>query len=299
MRVPPAASLFVVGLLSAGCYVKPVLSESWQLDRLRVLAVKAEPAEPQPGDEVVYSSLVYSPDGAAVPMIWFACLPEGADDFGCEVDPALLDSLEGLDPDSMSEEELAALYAQLVAAGLIGFEPLFSPTWTAPETALDGLDEIAAKEGVSAIVTVQAVPADAVDAEDVEIAYKRTPISLADTPNHNPDFESWTVGGQSMEDGAVVAVAPGEAISIAAVLADDAVEDYDYTNEDGSVEQRTEEPYFTWYTSDGEFDDTTTLYPLNAVRFSAPQTSGRVTVMVTVRDRRGGMGWATLYIDVS
>lgn len=297
MRAQPASLLFAA-LLSAGCYVKPVLSESWQLDRLRVLAVKSEPAEPQPGEDVTYSSLVYAPDGASVSTIWFACLPDAASDFGCDIDPALLESLEDLKPDELSAEELAALYEQLVEAGLIGFEPLFPPSWTAPEGALDGLDEIAAKEGVSALVTVQAFPDDAQDASDVELAYKRTPISLADTPNHNPDFESWTVAGQQVADGGTVSASAGEAISIAAVLADDAIEDYRYTNEDGSVEDRTEEPYFTWYASGGEFDDTTTLYPLNAVRYSAPETVGPVTLMVTVRDRRGGMGWATLTVEV-
>lgn len=296
MRAIHALGLLVAAALSAACYEKPVLSESWQLDRLRVLGVRSEPAEPQPGEAVTFSSLVYSPDGAAVPTIWFACLPEAASDFGCDIDPALLESLEALDPETMSPEELAALYEQLVAAGLIGVEPLFPPSWTAPETALDGLDEITAREGVSALITVQAAPEDATDVDDVELAYKRMPISLAETPNHNPDFSSWTVGGQSFADGASVNVGVGDTISIAAVLADDAVEDYLYVNEDGESEERTEEPYFTWYASDGSFDDTTTLYPINAVLFLAPETAGTTTVMVTVRDRRGGMGWATLLV---
>ena len=261
-----------------------------------MLAVKAEPAEAQPGEDVTFSALVYSPDGEAVPTIWFACLPDSATDFGCDIDPALMDELEGLDPENMDPDELAELYAQLVAAGLIGVTPYFEPTWTAPAEALDGLDELAAQEGVSAVITVQAAPTDAESADDVELAYKRLPISLAETPNHNPDFVSWTVGGETMEDGATVTVSPGDTLSIAAVIADDAVEDYVYVDEDGQRETRTEEPYFTWYASDGEFDDTTTLYPLNAVRFSAPSQASSTTLAVTIRDRRGGMGWATLTV---
>ena len=41
----------------------------------------------------------------------------------------------------MTEEELAALYAELVAAGLIGVEPYLPPVWQVPTDALDGLDE--------------------------------------------------------------------------------------------------------------------------------------------------------------
>ena len=34
------------------------VSESWQIDRLRILAIAAEPAEPRPGDTVRFRSLV-------------------------------------------------------------------------------------------------------------------------------------------------------------------------------------------------------------------------------------------------
>lgn len=296
MRAPLIPGLLLAGLGLPACYEKPTLSESWQLDRLRILAVRAEPAEPQPGEEVNFTALVYSPDGAVVPTIWFACLPDSADDYGCEIDPALMEELESLDPENLDPDDLAAIYAELVAAGLIGATPYFEPTWTAPEDALAGLDEIAAREGVSAVVTIQAVPEGADSEDDVELAYKRLPISLAETPNHNPAITQWTVGGQPVEDGATITVGVGEAISIAANLAEDAVEDYIYVDEQGASETRTEEPYFTWYASGGAFDDNTTLYPINAVGFSAPEEAGTTTVAVTVRDRRGGMGWATLTV---
>lgn len=293
---PTALLLLAGGLLLAGCYELPELSESWQLDRLRLLGVRAEPAEPQPGDEVSFEALVWSPDGVEVPTIWFACLPEDSDEFGCEIDPALMELLESADPETLTPEELAELYAQAVEAGLIGATPFLSPSWTVPADALDGLDETAAREGVSALVTVQAVPEDATAAEDVEIAYKRVPVSLATTPNHNPEIETWSVGGEQIASGGTVEIAAGETVSVSAELTADSVEDYLYLGDDGE-ETRTEEPYFTWYTSAGEFEDTTSLWPTDTVRFTAPASGEGAEIVVTVRDRRGGMAWATLVVS--
>ncbi len=294
MRTSPAPLLVV--LLASGCYEQPELSESWQLDRLRILGVRAEPAEPQPGETVSFEHLVWSPDGQEIPTVWFACLPESADELGCEIDPELLALLEGADPETMSAEELAALFEQAIAAGLIGATPFLSPSWTAPADALDGLDEIAAKEGVSALVTVQAIPEDATDSEDLELAYKRLPISLADTPNHNPEFEIWGVAGAAVENGGTAIVAAGETVSLSAGLLEGSVESYLYTDEDGGEETREEEPYFTWYTTAGEFENTTSLWPTDTVRFTAPADGAGAEIIVTIRDRRGGMAWATLTI---
>jgi hypothetical protein len=272
-----ALGLFVA-CPSAGCYKQPELSESWQLDRLRILAVAAEPAEPQPGEDVDFSALLWSPDTTTPTTIWFACLPDSADEFGCEIDPDLLSELESLDPDTLTPDEIAALYEQAQAAGLIGVTPSLDPTWTAPADALDGLDDVAAQEGVSALITIQAVPPDAESADDVELAYKRVPISLAETPNHNPVFDGWSVAGEELADGATASVAAGQTVSITASLSADS----------------TEEPYYTWYADDGEFDYTTSLWPNTTVRYTAPESGDGAQIIVTVRDRRGGMAWATL-----
>ena len=80
MRIPIAISLLLLG---TGCSLES-LSQSWELDRLRVLGVRAIPAEPQPGQETVFESLVYIPEGTELETtIWFACLPENGSEFGC------------------------------------------------------------------------------------------------------------------------------------------------------------------------------------------------------------------------
>ena len=127
-------------LLIQGCSLES-LSQSWELDRLRVLGVRATPAEPQPGETTVFESLVYIPDGTELETtIWFACLPEDGNEFGCTIDSEIFEGMG--ESDEMTPEEASELYENLLAAGVIGIEPfLWPPTWTPPETALDNLTE--------------------------------------------------------------------------------------------------------------------------------------------------------------
>ena len=289
------------------------LAQPWQLDRLRILAVQAEPAEPRPGEQVSFQALYFLPDGTSLSLAtWFACLPDSADSFGCAVDPSLLEGLQDVDLDSLTPEEQAALYAQLLEAGLIGVEPLFAPTWTAPADALDGLDEQARLEGVSAIVNITAIPdADAqggeVDSSEVEIAYKRLPISEASTPNHNPQVTGFLVDEAPVAPGSTVEVLWGQELHLEPLLSTDSIETYLYRTAEGVDEERIEEPYATWYTEAGEFDQPYGLYPTMDVAWTPPapdvepgfppyqsDQARDVTVMVVVRDRRGGMSWGEL-----
>src|SRR6187455_924187 len=141
----------VLALLLAGCTVDE-LSQSYQLDRLRVLAVRATPAEPRPGETITLEAYTYDPDGRDLGILWFGCLPDSADEFGCEVDPSVLETLLDTDLSNLTKDEIAALYDKLVAAGVIGLEPIVPATWTVPSDALAGLDENAALEGVTATV---------------------------------------------------------------------------------------------------------------------------------------------------
>jgi len=273
------------------------LSQSWQIDRLRVLAVAAEPAEPRPGDVVSFTSLTVSPAVPVAMTTWFVCVFEDA--AGCAIDPSVTEDLEGLDPSELSAEELAALYAELQAAGLIGVEPFLPPTWVVPADTLDALDATARLEGVTATVSVTAIPdQEVVDEGDLELAFKRVPVSEATTPNRNPGPVGLTVDGLAFPAGTRVALERGQTYTLAVSLPDDAIEDYTYVTQDGVSETRTEEPYFTWYLQEGSFDETDTLYPYVEVQYTTPAspTLEEQSVWVVVRDRRGGMAWTELPI---
>jgi hypothetical protein len=84
----------IVVLLGGGCTLDS-LPHSWELDRIRVLGVRATPAEPQPGELTTFESLIYLPAGTALDTtLWFACLPDAGDEFGCSFDSTALEALE-------------------------------------------------------------------------------------------------------------------------------------------------------------------------------------------------------------
>ncbi|MCB9761392.1 MAG: hypothetical protein H6739_16235 [Alphaproteobacteria bacterium] len=64
-----------------------VLNPSWYLDRTRILAVAAEPAEPAPGDTVTFQ-LPHLRPGPGPYVLWAGCVLEESDAFGCTEDEA-------------------------------------------------------------------------------------------------------------------------------------------------------------------------------------------------------------------
>ncbi len=260
------------------------------IDRLRVLAVAAEPAEPQPGDTVTFRSLVVSPEPVAA-TLWFACLTSDGD-YGCEIDPALL---EDLDPTSLGADEIEALYD----AGFIGAEPFLPPEWVVPADALDGLAPEDRLEGLTALINVTAIPdIDEVTEEDLELAFKRVPVSEATTPNHNPAHLGIRVDGVDVSEGAIVSMDRNQPYTVELAFDTSSLETYTFVNGDGEEETRSEEPYFTWYTTDGTFDRTFDLYPYSDTIYYTPAapSSDMGTIWVVARDRRGGMDWASLNV---
>ena len=142
------AARCATALLLSGCGAQD-LANTWELARLRVLAIAAEPAELRPGETTALRSLVYVPTGATFGTgIWIGCLPSAADSFGCGGDSSALESLAELDPATATPEELAAALETAREAGLLGIDPFLPPTWTAPTDALDGLDPFPSRRQV-------------------------------------------------------------------------------------------------------------------------------------------------------
>ncbi len=270
-------------------------SDPWVVDRLRVLAVKSEPAEPSPGDTAMLEGLVVSPDDDVQMVLWFACLAESADDYGCEIDTAAMESIMGTDLEQLSNDEILALQEELEDAGLIGAEPYLDPSYSFPADLLDGMSKEERQEGVNLFIQIAAVPQGAATDSDIELAYKRIPVSRARTPNDNPEIQALAVDGFQLAPGSTLEVDPGETYQLDPVLADDAIEDYYYLDSDGEWEIRTEEPYFEFYLQEGGFDSWYSLYPESSVSWTAPVAPllEQQTIWIVVKDRRGGMNWWT------
>ncbi len=293
----PSGALPLAFLLLAGCvigdnkYARPRdLTPTTFVERLRILAIVAEPPEVAPGTPVTFTALVADPQNDLPFKAWLACPPDQSGGSGCFVD------LSQISPDA-TPEELAAL-------GVIGFEPGFAPTYTPDASLLDGLDDTARREGINVTVELAAFPAALmvqdpaeVDFNAVEVAYKRLVVSDASTPNHNPSFTEFTVDGMTVPDDAVVELDVGEYYEIGVVIPDDAIETYEYLNSEGVTEERTEEPYVDWYCTVPGLGEAYTLHPFTQADF-VPEQAGDATCWAIARDRRGGLAFRAQHFTI-
>jgi hypothetical protein len=270
-------------------YPKPKdLTPSWLVDKPRVLGVRADPPEIAPGELAVMESLVVGlPEDEQPQVVWLACPPADPNtiSFGCAAD------LASVDLDNATPEEL-------IDQGFIGFEPFWPPTYTATADALDGVEQGRERtEGLQVMVQIAVIPSDAeasadVDFNDVEIAYKRLVVSEAVTPNHNPGIDEFTVDGVPVAAGSITVVDPEQSYDLGLLFQVTAIEDYTYVNRDGGTEERTEEPYATWYATGGTVVEAFTLLDYIESTWTAPEESGESgSWWAVVRDRRGGMSW--------
>lgn len=287
----------MIALLLLGC-TAPDLPEEWELDRLRLLAIRAEPAEPRPGDLVSFTALQYVPDEAEWSSVWFACMDGDID--GCSLDPALMEQLQHAD--ELTPEEAMALFQALREAGFVGAQPGMDLTWAVPADALDGLSEAESLEGRSGSLTVTLSTAD-----DTELTIKRIPVSLATTPNHNPDVAPLEFDGNPVDPEATLTVDAGNDVEVHAALVGEP-EEYTYVTTEGESETRTEKPSWRWYTSGGTLSEvgdgsrgpsfadegqTEATYS-----WITPEEPGTYTLAAVVLDGRGGMGWQRLDVVV-
>lgn len=294
-RCAPFGLAFAI--LLSGCvigdarYARPRdLTPTTLVDRLRTLAIVAEPPEVAPGEPVTFTALVADPNNDLPFKAWLACPPDQSGGAGCFVD------LSQISPDA-TPDELAAL-------GVIGFEPGFAPTYTPDAALLDGLDDTARREGVNVTIQLAAFPAammvedpEDIDYNEVEVAYKRLVVSEASTPNHNPSFVAFTVDGVPVPDDTPVELDVGEPYEIGVVIPDEAIETYEYLNTEGTVEDRTEEPYVDWYCTVGGLGEAYTLHPFTQADF-APEEAGDATCWAVARDRRGGMAFRAQHFTI-
>lgn len=302
MSLPPLsrATALCVVLASASCvigndkYPRPRdLSEVWFVDRTRILAIRADPPEVTPGQNATFSALVARPETTEPSddvSLWLACSDEEGSGFGCD-----LSALTGIDP---ANADLTALQE----AGLIGFEPFLSPSYTPESALLDGLEGQDRLEGVYVTIAMSIFPASvfedaadqALDFNEVESAYKRLVVSEATTPNNNPTIVSFVVAGTAVPAGAIVEVDPNQPYELSVLFSANTVETYQFVNSEGRVEERVEEPYVGWFATGGTLFEEVTLFPYLEATWVSPEVSGTEgTWWAVVRDRRGGQAWIT------
>ena len=284
------------------------------VDKLRVLAIQASPAEVAPGEVARLSPLVVGGTGA-LSALWLACR---TDPTAPSTHPCGIDELDGSAlPDACGAQANGAtcalddqLYTTVTAAGsLVGSDGTGQLLVT-----LVVADTGSAADCYLGTLKNSGLPTEP---DHCVIAYKR--VSLATTPtNHNPEIAGFTF---TEKGGAVQSLLTGEATAslssstkhrttdtLGMVRADDAAE----VEADGSYENLA----LSWFTDAGAIDGGRSSFdppscgsqtqcamkePLTSATtdWKAPTADerttqapdGRVRFWAVLRDDRGGVGW--------
>lgn len=320
-RIKVGGSAGMLGVVLVGC--GPGFSPASLVDKVRVLAIQADPAEVGPGQSLSYRALVAAPDheGETLVYTFVACTtgPEGC----LEQSEAL--AAAGGDPTLGNEiyqqtsvrygfanfqgEEVEAVGANLLTpASVLNFTPTPEEGANVQVTFIacmaDACSEASTEGGGTDLLSIL----DTLPPGESALAVKRARVSTSTTPNHNPVFTTFEVPdlGVEVADGGAFTPVDSEPLTLVVHLPDDAVEAYLYETDDGVTESREERPYLRWYSTAGDFEASSTDLVVDpdggwtsSIVFNPPDPLGDFTLWAVIWDRRGGMAWISAHTDLS
>jgi hypothetical protein len=278
MRPPLLAFAFVI---ITGCSNN--LPKQSIVDKLRVLAVQANPAELVIGDSLpatTLTALAIEPSGAPIELRWALCpLPANTPP------PASLDC-PGQYGIALMED--ASGVAQLDLG-----DPSAQPFWDVLYRTPDGTP-LTDGQRVSILASgTTAVAGFAATAGGEELdGFAEIPLRGAGAPiNRNPSLTGLLVNGALLPADGSSVLAAGVKVRLQPVPASDAKED---------TGNGLEALNFSFFATEGDIaslrstDQTSTGEPADSsIDYTAPTTAGSVQFWVVVRDGRGGVGWIT------
>jgi hypothetical protein len=283
-------------------------SEPYQVTELRVLAIRAEPAEATDDSPVLFDALVVEGSGALT-YAWRLCPFAGPAELGflCLSDEIPEEQLSQI-PDELKPCVLGETadtesftvtpcpyetYALFLggAAEEGGF-----PLELDPETGLEMLVSLTVRDETG---------------REVE-AVKSFSVTKSESPNQNPSLTGIVVQEeeeQEPEKGEVWAqdqtlVISLEEAPILQVTYDEAIAETvtdPKADPEEAAEPEVEDLLFTWYATSGVFERGRTAPDLmdNEYRPDGDEASDLDSVWVVVRDGRGGMGWIERHFTVT
>lgn len=246
---------------------------------LRVLGVKAEPAEAAPGTEVTLRALVVDTRGREVRLDWAACL----------LGPT------PVDPRCVTED--AASYLAPAGSGE-------TATVTMPPLRQQDLARADFTGGVYLPVRLRARTTSGDPAEVTAIYGMRWSLGLPVPPNRNPTIASVSVvrDGQpiALDEATPLEVPAGSDVTLRAAFAPGSAEEYLALRGDPRTtppETTKEVPSVSWFVTAGRIEpDVTgeerpdTTLALGGDR--APAAGTIIDVWAVAREERGGLDWA-------
>jgi hypothetical protein len=277
------------------------------LDRLRVLAISAEPASPLPGEATTLSALTFAPAGEAVALRWSYCpVPAPASaDYACPLDeatanqvlaaylePGLATALPNFDLGTAATATLGNPFSA-TALGALCAAGLASPLYAQSFDCDDGYPVTVVLDATTATASLRAG------------FVLRLPAGAAPERNHNPSPAGLALGDTPLgEATATIAVAPGASIDLHLDVAATAAELRAIPAAEGAPGQRLERLTASWFATSGKLDKARTSFidgvaaldELASNRFTAPAADawppgGLVEFAAVLRDDRGGAGW--------
>jgi hypothetical protein len=277
-----------------------------KLDRLRVLAVAAEPPTPLPGQTTTVSALVFAPAGGSPSYHWTWCPAEApaSRQYQCALDPALAAQLftpfldptvATLPPLDLGQQATATLtnpfspgaLAVLCATGLAG------PGYAQSFDCDDGFPITVALEVATATESLRAG------------FVVRLPVGTAPELNLNPVPLGLALAGVPLDPPPPrMVAAPGQELELRVDIPTSALELRSIPAYEGPPGQRLERLTASWFADAGSLDadrtsfieGKTSLADASTNRWTAPEAAdwpadGRVEFGVVLRDDRGGVGW--------
>jgi hypothetical protein len=306
-------TVVLAGSIALGC--KPEVGQAPSLiTDYALLAVKGDPAEAKPDENVVYSFLLASPEGTVTDTTagWDVCETPKP--------PAESNSVAG----ACNPPEPGAATGQTFAAPVLTKAcMLFGPI--APPVAT-GQPSIRPRDPDSTggyYLPVRVKFPDLATGSLTGFAFERISCNLANAatdlvaeydkryqPNNDPGIATTDVSradGSSFNlDSGSPTIAPGESVVFQATFADGSAETFPVLNQSGdALVDQTEDLYMSWFATSGSFEHDrtgvagtqTATSTSNAWR--APGTAMPVYLWLVLRDSRGGTAFRSYSIQVT
>ncbi|MFZ5468137.1 MAG: IPT/TIG domain-containing protein [Myxococcota bacterium] len=282
------------------------------VEGLRVLGVRAQPAELRPGEVAQLSALVVDPSrpGKRSTVLWVGCEPDpfnlgrsACSDTSQLSNPSAISAPQGGErqlPAGMKVIGLNDQAAYAVAPDL--FAQLPADDRRRKVGVVGQVLAIAVGEEVSYAATPPELEALFARVRSKEVASVvtlfRIRIFEGEEPNTNPTLRALQINGKEPFQGATVRVRPEEKLSLTLEAPNEAFESYEQLLPEGS-EQRDERLIAAWYSTAGRFSaPRIALRSEEVEEFTGPGAENdpipeRRTgeLYAVVRDTRGGQTW--------
>lgn len=285
-----------------------------QLDRLRILAVRSEPATPMPGETAVLSALTFAPASESLTYHWTWCpvVASASQNYACPLDQDTANRIFAPITDPSGGTSLLSL--DLGTGTSANFSNPFSvealATLCASGLEAQGFAQALDCEGGYPIVVV-------VDVSTASSSLRagfvlRLPSQTPPPINHNPNPTGLSLAGIQLDSApTAVAVSPGQTTDLLAQIPADASEMRPIPAAEGPPGERLERLTASWFADSGRIDTDRTVFidgtsPLDQTsrnRWTAPDAqhwpaSTVVEFVLVLRDDRGGANWLVRQVQL-